>query len=786
MQDDELRQCNYIFEPKRWEREHDGLCQIDSMDDTDILEWVDGRWVWCCPHAAIEGHDECIFHLPPEKRPEDADPVEDFITIVDGERDAIDGDGRRSPQFVGATFEELDIDRERLGDGVKIDLRHASIGRSVWKFKALDALIDVSGAVIKGRVECRRGTTFDSRAVFQATTFGGKADFEHATFDEGAKFNRATFDDEAGFQNVTFDGRTDFEGATFDGEWALFSDATFEGERVSFKDAIFDGTAQFHDAAFDGRVVFNRAVFAGESADFRNMTFADRAIFRDVAFNGEWATFNGIAFGDKADFEGATFDTTLQFRSATFGGESIVFRNATFDGEWAYFQSTFFGGKASFEGATFDSKALFINSVFKRASFNNAIFSERVLFVTLLSAMLLPISIFQGPANFSRVTARAGIDFRVMDGSQSVSEGLPTFNDKVCFADASLTNCNLTGATFDDEASFEDANLERATLRDANLRGVHLENVSLSGADLRKADFSKTNLEGATLTRTQLYSTDFINARLHGTLFGDARISDDTRFVDSGTVLPSISTASPWTNKIFDRIKSMIYDLPFINEGTVVIYDPRMMPIYGDNNENPDGDTDGNGDETDEARGRDNNHATGEIRGETEGQKKEISNYTRAAAVYTMLELLARNNAASTLASTCFVWRKDMERKRYLSREGKGNERKLWPWFRSWASNLVVRYGESPYRILITGTAIVVSCGIAYNRLDLITQTGNSSPPVSLFDAMYFSTLTFTTLGLGDFRPQGQLGQILAIAETSTGVILLALLVFVFGRRATR
>ena len=51
---------------------------------------------------------------------------------------------------------------------------------------------------------------------------------------------------------------------------------------------------------------------------------------------------------------------------------------------------------------------------------------------------------------------------------------------------------------------------------------------------------------------------------------------------------------------------------------------------------------------------------------------------------------------------------------------------------------------------------------------------------------MYLSTLTFTTLGLGDFRPQGQLGQVLAIGETSAGVILLALLVFVFGRRATR
>jgi voltage-gated potassium channel Kch len=57
---------------------------------------------------------------------------------------------------------------------------------------------------------------------------------------------------------------------------------------------------------------------------------------------------------------------------------------------------------------------------------------------------------------------------------------------------------------------------------------------------------------------------------------------------------------------------------------------------------------------------------------------------------------------------------------------------------------------------------------------------------VGLFDALYFSTMTFTTLGYGDFQPATTAGKLLAISETSAGVVLLALLVFVFGRRATR
>ncbi|PSQ12357.1 hypothetical protein BRC93_02370 [Halobacteriales archaeon QS_5_70_15] len=37
----------------------------------------------------------------------------------------------------------------------------------------------------------------------------------------------------------------------------------------------------------------------------------------------------------------------------------------------------------------------------------------------------------------------------------------------------------------------------------------------------------------------------------------------------------------------------------------------------------------------------------------------------------------------------------------------------------------------------------------------------------------------------GDFSPIEPAGRLLAVAETSAGVVLLAILMFVFGRRAT-
>ena len=58
----------------------------------------------------------------------------------------------------------------------------------------------------------------------------------------------------------------------------------------------------------------------------------------------------------------------------------------------------------------------------------------------------------------------------------------------------------------------------------------------------------------------------------------------------------------------------------------------------------------------------------------------------------------------------------------------------------------------------------------------------------SFFDALYFSTLTFTTLGLGDFQPApaAQLGRALVLLEAVMGAVLIATFVFVLGRRAAR
>ena len=125
--------------------------------------------------------------------------------------------------------------------------------------------------------------------------------------------------------------------------------------------------------------------------------------------------------------------------------------------------------------------------------------------------------------------------------------------------------------------------------------------------------------------------------------------------------------------------------------------------------------------------------------------------------------------------------------------------RKQYPlgsWQR-WSSKLVdllCGYGERPFRVFVFSSSLVLMCALFYfmvglgsgdNIIRLEFHVPLSTNLSNFLDALYFSVVTFTTLGYGDLIPLGP-SRTMAALEAFIGNFTLALFVVVFVKKMTR
>jgi len=114
----------------------------------------------------------------------------------------------------------------------------------------------------------------------------------------------------------------------------------------------------------------------------------------------------------------------------------------------------------------------------------------------------------------------------------------------------------------------------------------------------------------------------------------------------------------------------------------------------------------------------------------------------------------------------------------------------LGKWFRYVFPFELVRglcgYGERPWRVIVSSIVMIIVWALYYSLLNSITPLRQSF--LSRFgDSLYFSFVTFTTLGYGDIVPRSiSHARILAGIESFFGGFMMALFVLVFSRRWTR
>jgi len=285
-----------------------------------------------------------------------------------------------------------------------------------------------------------------------------------------------------------------------------------------------------------------------------------------------------------------------------------------------------------------------------------------------------------------------------------------------------------------DGAKFRGASLSRTdlfagrTLIGADFRGATCTETDFSGADLRwvefndcnltGANYTHANLEDATFIRADLRDADFRRARLYRTVFADSHVNSQTKF------------------------------------DAELVYETEMRTATAP---------------------------------ETKIERGEAAAWT-----YRRLERLLDENAVIKRRHRFYTRAHDVRRRLAWANENYRHALKLE------GSRWIMRYGVSPWRVLAVSAALIFVSALLYPLTGGIQETAGgttltwfikepTSPVLShvvtvYVKSLYFSIVTFATLGYGDIQPVGIWARLIASVETILGSLLIAILVFVLIR----
>ena len=291
--------------------------------------------------------------------------------------------------------------------------------------------------------------------------------------------------------------------------------------------------------------------------------------------------------------------------------------------------------------------------------------------------------------------------------------------------------------------NLRNADLHEAYLVQARLHFADLENANLAYANLRDAILWQANLRGALLAHADMTGADLFHA--------------------------AICDARDLQSALLDQV------------------------------------------EVNESRGDELLAGTGL---EYETYRGAIDAYGRAKAVHTSLKTYFRHAGLYRRSGNHYVRETLIERKRLRIAPKVTREEDFrwhfptWTFPRGWLCRSVFRlrcisarlwnrtlyhtsrYGESPGRVLLSYFAVAgayavlywLSGGVAHHARDAVA----TNQWAGFSECLYFSMVTFTTLGFGDYQPRLGTARILAASEALVGAVLLAYLVVVISRRIMR
>jgi len=472
----------------------------------------------------------------------------------------------------------------------------------------------------------------------------------------------------------------------------------------------------------------------------------------------------------KEDFDIEIFKNAF-FSKATFEGD-VNFAEINFDGD-AYFIGTIFKGVTFFTGLTFEGNSIFIKTNFHGdANFTTTIFNGEADFksTNFESITRFWFATFNGAADFREATFKMNTVFKqtsfmdIADFEAVKFNGHTTKFTRTTFAD----NANYFFVKFKGNADFEetifkyDANFEEATFKnDVDFRCKYFfKNLNFSKIKTLpgKKLFIKLNNEEGKISFNRAFLE---NAYL------------DIELVEG--VLIDFTDALIRNTKIKrGQIKNHILQE---KEGQF----SKAQEIY--------------------LLLKNNFHSIGQYKDESWAFTRERDMEKMRKSFYSLLNKYKKYRLFKKILKQSNLLKRVIIKSKILSKWL--FSKKAIEWFNLSVSDFIYQYGENPWRVIRFALIIIFLFAIILNFSGIINSdstyliiefikksqsdeyTIRYLGPVlgSFLNCLYFSVVTFTTLGYGDFQPAVGLSRFFVSLESIIGAITMALFVYTFARR---
>ncbi len=419
------------------------------------------------------------------------------------------------------------------------------------------------------------------------------------------------------------------------------------------------------------------------------------------------------------------------------------FNNQTFVAD-AIFDSAHFAGFVDFRKAKFNGKTLFNSTHFGYAWFHNVRFgsndSSDVSFnwATFDGDALFKGAEFYGRALFQKVTFGGRVEFEEICGTKT------RFHEGACFG----------WSKFADNASFKEAEFGKQ----ANFQDVTFSSAAFfNGAEFKgDAWFAKAKFgSDAWFRKTTFHSKSFfLHSRFEGSLSLDGTVFEAKAKFYGATIAPAgffrFTIPKGCGESVYRFAKQVSQKMGQYQEAGDWHYKERCHTLAA----------------------------------KWQKAKKQLRE-----SVPSWLGLLEALSGLHEAAKSHYkephpdLTARLQDAKEHV-RSLRGLPRALWAILGVLGECVFIRgifgYAEKPKRIAAIAGGVIVGSGLLYWLREAIVLEG---VPIGPFRSIYFSIVTFTTLGLGNIKPITDFGRFLVGLEAIAGAFLMAAFIVTLARR---